>query len=77
MDAFPQFPMGFTSLLSPVREHFKETCEVAAGKEQTKQNSNDYVYRKDRVIPGVRFIPDMLHISPGFKRLHHCQKVLS
>lgn len=38
MDAFPQFPMGFTSLLSPVREHFKETCEMAAGKEQTKQN---------------------------------------
>lgn len=38
MDAFPQFPMGFTSLPSPVREHFKETCEVVAGKEQTEQN---------------------------------------
>jgi len=38
VDALPWFPVGFSSLLSPVGELFNETCEVAAGKEQTEQN---------------------------------------
>lgn len=38
MDAFPSFPEEFPSLLSPVGEHIKESCEVAVEKEQTEQN---------------------------------------
>lgn len=42
------------------------TLEVAAGKEQSRIGNSD-VFRRERVIPGVRFIPCVFYVSPGIR----------
>ena len=46
------------------------------GRSRLSRTGNDYVYGRERVIPGVRFIPYMLYLS-WLQRRHHCQKDLS
>lgn len=66
MDAFPSFPKGFPSLLSPVGEHTRKLVRWLQRRSKGIRTGNDYVCGGEGGIPGVRFIPCM-QVSPGFK----------
>lgn len=76
VDAFPSFPKGFPFLLSPVREHIKETCEVAAEKEQTEQNWKWLCVCKGGWDSRSKIYSLRACLS-RLQRFHHCQKLLS